>query len=407
MPGRRVLIAGAGASGLAAAVSAAESGEEVLLLEASAKPGRKILASGNGRCNLMNLGKPAYHGDSAFAREVFSRCTPEELLRFWDRLGLKLRTEEGDLVYPYSLQSSSVMEILENTLRSLPVRMLTGKRLISLKKTDSGFMGTCGDGSSYEADRIILSTGGPAQPKLGGNESAVSLLLPFGHHALPYTPALSPLETDSRSVSGLSGIRVRCEITLLKGKTPVRQEKGELLFTGDGVSGICVMQCARFVQGDGYRLEVNLVPGLFADKSAAFAELKSRRERFSAFPASSLLQGIFLPKLSYAVCKQAGFMLRGETCGELSDGNLERLLSAMEHYAIKILGVRGFDRAQTAAGGLLCGEFDPGTMESRLIPGLHVTGEALNVDGECGGYNLMFAWASGILAGRKGRKPDA
>ncbi len=403
MPGHRVLIAGAGASGLAAAVAAAEAGDEVLLLEASAKPGRKILASGNGRCNLMNLGAPAYHGDSAFAREVLSRCTAEELQRFWDRLGLKLRTEEGVLVYPYSLQSSSVMEILENALRSLPVRLLTGKRLISLTKTEHGFLGACEDGSSYEADRVILSTGGPAQPKLGGNESAVSLLRPFGHHDLPYSPALSPLKTDSRSVSGLSGIRVRCEITLRDGETPVRREKGELLFTEDGVSGICVMQCARFVRGSGCTLEVNLVPGLFAHKEAALDELKARRKSFGASPAASILRGIFLPRLAYAVCKQAGWMLRGETCAELKDGNLEKLLYAMEHYTMKILGVQGFDRAQAAAGGLLCREFDPHTLESRLIPGIHATGEALNVDGECGGFNLMFAWASGILAGRKGR----
>lgn len=399
----KVLIAGAGASGLAAAVSAAESGDEVILLEASARPGRKILASGNGRCNLMNLGAPAYHGDDSFAEKVFSCCGPDEIISFWNRLGLMLRREEGNLVYPYTMQSSTVLEILQKALAYRQVPLRTGKRLISLEKSGSLFRGQCEDGEVYEAGRVILSTGSPAQPKLGGNESALSLTLPFGHHALPYFPALAPIKTDVRSVSGLAGIRVRCVLTLKEKQKTIRVEKGELLFSEDGVSGICVMQMARFINGPDFSFEINLIPGLFTDRETALKELKDRRKMFSSSEAVSILRGIFLPKLAYAVCKQAGWKPRDEKCSDLTDEDLSRLLYSMEHYTLKILGVKGFDRAQAAAGGLVCGEFDPRTLESLLVPGLHVTGEALNVDGECGGYNLMFAWATGILAGRKGR----
>ncbi len=403
MSRNKVLVAGAGASGLVAAVSASDCGDDVLLLEASAKPGRKILASGNGRCNLMNLGLPAYHGDSSFAEKVFSCFGPEDIISFWEKLGLLLRREEQNLVYPYTMQSSSVMEVLENAVKHRHIPVLTGKKMISLSKKGNAFFTKCENGEVFTADRVILSTGGPAQPKLGGNEDAVSLLLPFGHHALPYSPALSPLKTDARSVSGLAGIRVRCIITLKDKHREIRMEKGELLFTEDGVSGICVMQCARFVTGPDFALEINLIPDLFSNRNAALNELKYRRKIFAMSEAVSLLRGIFLPKLAYAVCKQAGWKLRGESCGDLSDDNLNQLLFSMEHYTLKIQGVKGFDRAQTAAGGLLCSEFNPNTMESLLVPGLHGTGEALNVDGECGGYNLMFAWASGILAGRNGR----
>ncbi len=403
MSRNKVLVAGAGASGLVAAISASDCGDDVLLLEASAKPGRKILASGNGRCNLMNLGVPAYHGDSSFAEKVFSCCGPDDIISFWNKLGLMLRKENGNLVYPYTMQSSSVMEILDKAVKFRHIPVLTGNRIISLNNNGNGFLAKCENGEVFSADRVILSTGGPAQPKLGGNEDAVSLLIPFGHHALPYFPALSPLKTDARSVSGLSGIRVRCIITLKNKHREIRVEEGELLFTEDGVSGICVMQCARFINGPDFTLEINFIPNLFQDRDAALNELKFRRKIFAMSDAVSLLQGIFLPKLAYAVCKQAGWRLRGEKCRDLSDDNLNQLLFSMEHYTLKILGAKGFDRAQTAAGGLLCSEFNPCTMESLLVPGMHGTGEALNVDGECGGYNLMFAWASGILAGRKGR----
>ncbi len=404
MKGNRVLIAGAGASGLAAAISAAEAGDEVLLLEASDRPGRKILASGSGRCNVMNLGAPAYHGDSRFAEVVLSRCPPERIEAFFSRCGLRLRREEGNLVYPYTLQASSVLEALEAGLSLHGIEIQTGKRLAGLEREGKIWRGRCEDGSVYRADRVIIATGGAAQPKLGGNESAPGLLTPLGHHAVPFSPALTPLLTDQRSVSGLSGIRVRCEITLKTGESILRREKGELLFSGDGVSGICVMQCARFAAPGESVLEVNLVPGLFSGPQEALCEMKRRRKLFAPFGAQKILSGLCVPKLAFAVCKQAGLPLRGESCAGLSDEQLSDILSALTGYRLKILGLRGMDRAQVSAGGLLCDEFDPRTMGSRLHPGLHAAGEALNVDGECGGYNLMFAWAGGILAGLNGRE---
>ncbi len=407
MKGNRVLVAGGGASGLAAAVSAAEAGDQVLVLEASAKPGRKVLASGNGRCNLMNLNPPAYHGERDFALQVLENCPPDEIRSFWNRYGLALRQEEGGLVYPYTLQASSVMETLNRALSLLGVRLLTGSVVTALERRPEGFLVRCKDGKRYEADRVIVATGGPAQPRLGGNEWAPALLGPLGHHAVPFSPALTPLITDKRSVSGLAGIRVRCEITLLNGEKTLRRERGELLFTEDGVSGICAMQCARFVIPGETALEINLIPGLFSGRKEGLEELKRRRRQFASCPAVTLLQGICLPKLAFAVCKQAGFALREEVCGELPDEALDRLLLALSHYRLQVQGLQGFEKAQVSAGGLKCGEFHPENMESRLCPGLHACGEALNADGECGGYNLMFAWAGGILAGRNGRKNDA
>ncbi len=402
MTGNRVIVAGAGASGMAAAISAAEAGDSVLLLEASGRPGRKVLASGNGRCNLMNLGRAAYHGNEIFAGQVFSFCSPAEIRNFWNRYGLVLRTE-GDLVYPYSLQASSVMDILNRALNLQGVRIMTGKTVSSINRHGIMFRVCCEDGSSFECERLIISTGGPAQPKLGGNEWAPRLLKELGHDARPFTPALTPLITEKRAVSGLAGIRVKCQITLFCDDQLLRSEKGELLFAEDGVSGICAMQCARYVKPGRCRLEVNLIPGLFTGPEDALQEFSRRRELFAAFDTSALLSGLCLPKLAFAVCKQAGFSLRGEKCSTLTEDHLRRLYQALTCYRIPVLGIHGFDRAQVSAGGLRCDEFNPRTMESLLQTGLHATGEALDVDGECGGYNLMFAWASGILAGLNGR----
>ncbi len=403
MKGNRVLIIGGGASGLAAAVSAAEAGDRVLVLEASSRPGRKVLASGNGRCNLMNLNAPAYHGETDFALRVLNNCPPAEIRSFWNRLGLPLREEEGGLVYPFTLQASSVMEALNRAMDLRGVRLLTESVVTGLVWQSDGFLVRCEKGNSYEADRVIVAAGGPAQPRLGGNEWGPALLKPLGHHAIPFTPALTPLLTDKRSVSGLSGIRVRCAVTLISDGASLRRESGELLFTDDGVSGICVMQCARFVIPGKTVLEIDLIPELFPEPESGMKELKRRREYLAACPAVTLLQGICLPKLAFAVCKQAGFALREETCGDISDEGLERLYYVLRHYRLQILGLRGYEKAQVSAGGLICGEFNPENMESLLCPGLHACGEALNVDGECGGYNLMFAWAGGILAGRNGR----
>lgn len=229
------------------------------------------------------------------------------------------------------------------------------------------------------------------------------MLRKSGHSVTAPFPALTPLNTDGKSISGLSGLRVPADLRLTRDAVCLHREKGEVLFTDYGISGICVMQCARFVTDPPYLLHLDLSVGTGLNPQAFQREIRERRQRFAMMVPDMLLKGMLPSKLSYAVCKQAGIPLRGERIQHLSDQQIESVAQRATDYRLTVTGTRGFDQAQVMAGGADCGQFRPSSLESRLVPGFHVTGESLNVDGDCGGFNLMFAFASGILAGLNNR----
>lgn len=394
-----VIIIGAGAAGMAAAIRAGERGRRVLLLEKADRAGRKISASGNGRCNLMNSGTPRYFGDPAFAAEVLRHCTKEDLAAFFRRYGLMLTEESEGRVYPFTFQSASVVSALRNALDLTGSALTLNEAAESAVRENSQFAAHTISGKTFTAKSLIVACGGAAQPKLGGNTDGYRILTSFGHTLIPVRPSLVPLNTDSKSISGLSGIRVRCGVTVQSGGKPVHQEDGEVLFTDYGVSGICVMQCARFAGESDTMLEMNLLKDAFPDREACVTELKRRRDLFAGLSPLCLLNGILPERLSYAVLKQAGTPLKGETAGDTGDELIERIAGTGYGYRINITGNRGMDYAQVTAGGIDCAEFNASTLESRIVPGLYAAGEVLNVDGDCGGFNLMFAFACGLTAG--------
>ena len=402
MPDADVIVVGGGPSGLTAAIEAARHGESVLLLEKYSQPGKKLLATGNGRCNLLNLNDPPiYYGDSSLASKVMGFHPAVFLQNYWYELGIPIRFDSEGRGYPWSMQASSVLDALLRAASSLGVRILEGKKVIDLHQSgDSLFEILTEQGDSYTAHRVIVATGGLAQEKLGGNMDAWPWLKRLGHRMIPAIPALVPLLTDRRSVSGLAGIRVRCSLTVYTDQIRVYQTRGELLFTETGISGICAMQCARSVIGGRSICAADLVEGLFSRESDLHSELIRRRTLHPAGSPTDLLMGICVPRMSFAVCKQAGIRLRGESCGDLSDDDIFSIAAVLRAYRMPILGTEGFDRAQVTAGGVSENDIDPANMESLRVPGLHMTGELVNVDGDCGGYNLMFAVMSGIKAGR-------
>lgn len=396
-------VVGGGASGMAAAIAAAEMGDHVILFEKAPALGRKIAASGNGRCNIMNNGKPTYYGDSHFAGEVFRFFPQSSLSAFWEHEGLLLSETEEGRVYPATFHASTVLDILKTNLRLLDVEIRL-QAIVTKIRNENGIFLIVLPQETIMAKRVLIAAGGAAYPKLGGTDSGYRLLKSFGHSVTPQSPALCPLRTDSRSISGLSGIRVRCGISLFSPEgMKLHRTHGELLFTEYGISGICAMQCARFIRTEACYAELDFAEPVFPDNQAIFLKLTDRRSRFSAFPPEYLLEGIFLPKLAYAVLKQAGIAVRGRTAGDISDDEILEIIRRMRGYRLNILGDMGLEEAQVTAGGAACREFDPSTMESRIIRNLHASGEVLDVDGDCGGYNLMFAFATGILAGRNGR----
>ena len=400
---RDVLIIGGGAAGMAAAVAAGLCGDSVAVLERMDRVGKKLLATGNGRCNLMNTGPLRYPGGQALASSVLDRCGADEQAAFWRFLGLALRQEDGGRVYPASGQASSVLDTLRLAMAASSVSVETGVAAQRVARQHQSFVVTAGD-RTWQAHRVIVAGGGCAQPKLGSDGSAWGLLTPLGHRLTSPQPALTQIITDTAPIRGLSGIRARCRVAILDGRRALHEESGELLFADYGVSGVCVMQCARYA-APGMTLRVDLSAGMgFASEADAARELRRRRDLYAPLPLEQLLTGLCVSRLASSLCQAAGIRWKDRAIASLSDGEIDRLSRVIAAFDLTVRGVKGFDSAQVTAGGLDISGFDPGTLESRYQPGLHACGEMLDVDGDCGGYNLMFAFGSGLLAGLNGRK---
>ena len=313
--------------------------------------------------------------------------------------------EKEHRVYPSTYSAVSVLDVIKAQIRLYGIGIRYSSPVNRCLKTENGCFAVDAGGNCYTSGRLLISTGGAACRKLGGNGSGYELLRHFGHTVTPVRPSLVPLTTEMKAISGLAGIRARCTVTLFdRHDHMIHREKGEVLFTDYGISGICVMQCSRFIDGDGYYAELNFSDHDFETEDDMIRELKRRRDMFRMLPSDVFLTGILHSKLAFAVMKQAGFPLRGETLGTMNEDIVSRTACALSHYRIRITGTRPLEDAQVTAGGVSCDEFNPQNMESRLVPGLHAAGEILDTDGDCGGFNLMFAFGSGILAGLNNRK---
>lgn len=400
-----VVIIGGGAAGMAAAIAAASCGDGVIVLERMDRVGKKILATGNGRCNLMNVGTQRFPGGESLAAAVLDRCGVQEQTRFWQHLGLRMRQEDGGRVYPVSGMASTVLDTLRFSMDAMGVETVTGVHVTGLFKARHGWTVMAGE-RKWKADRVIVAGGGCAQPKLGSDGSTWPLLSALGHQIVMPRPALTQLMTDTAAIKGLSGIRVRTTVRITSGDEEKYGESGELLFADYGVTGVCVMQCARYA-APGDMLHMDLVKAMgFVSTDEFKQELHRRRKLWGNSRLQyDLLTGLCVPKLAQALYAAAGMTgVQHFTCAQLTPAAIERLVYKAADFTLPIKGVKGFDNAQVTAGGAAVKDFDPLNLESTLAPGVHAAGEVLDVDGDCGGFNLMFAFGSGILAGLNGRE---
>ncbi len=401
---QRVAVIGGGAAGLAAAIAAAEQGDRVTIYERMDRVGKKILATGNGRCNLLNRKDRDYHGQPDFAYRVLYLCGADEQIAFWHRHGLRVWEEEDGRCYPATFQASTVLDILRFHLERLHVDIVTGAAVCALKRTSSGWSLTLAEGDDQCLyDRVIVTGGGKAQPKLGSDGSAYQLLTAQGHQLHTPKPALTALETERQAIRGLSGQRVKASVTLMHGKRKTAYATGEVLFTDQGVSGICVMDCSRDAKA-GDALVLNLAGPLgYRNPSELVNELQRRRNIWRSEPASRICCGLIPTHVADRLAEAVGVQLSGKKAEQLTKPELDALSALLLAWPLTVTGKRGFEQAQVTAGGIDTKNFSPSTMESTLAPGLFAAGEVLDVDGPCGGYNLMFAFGSGILAGLNGR----
>lgn len=404
-----VIVIGGGAAGLTAALSASGQGAQVLILEAATRVGRKILASGNGRCNLANMGKARYPGGEAFAKAVLDRRPVTAVLDFFHSLGLVTVEEDGGRVYPGCGQAAAVLDVLRFALDRKKVELLCGCPVEKIEQSKWGlrvrFLG-----GAEEAHAVVTACGGMAGGKLGHDGVPYGLLTSLGHSLIPPRPALAPLEAEKSAVKGLSGLRLPAILTLCgqDGKPLAPPNQGEALFTDYGVSGVCAMELAR-TAGEAHE-KTGRWPVLYMDFSPMLGLCPRKfgvtdtvspdparhlpavraflEDRAHTLPPDALLQGM-APRLLAEKLK--GLPIR----------ELARRLAA---FPVPLTGVRGLAFAQVTAGGVACRDFDPAALCSRLIPGLFAAGEMLDVDGACGGFNLQFAFASGLTAGEEAAK---
>lgn len=399
----RVMVIGGGASGMMAALTASEQKEnEVILAERQARMGRKLLATGNGRCNLTNrnLTPKNYHGALPdFCGYALRYFGVEETLAFFRSLGLLTVTEDSGRVYPYSDSANSVADVLRLTLEQQEnVEIATGAEVTALRRKKGKFFAVAGE-QTFEADRVIVCAGGAAGAKLGGTDLGYRLLSSFGHTRTKLYPALVQLRTDTTYVRALKG--VRCE-AVVRCKTETR--RGEVQFTDYGVSGPAVFELSRAISaGESEQtLLLDLLPDVSAEELSELVQ--ARCNALPQLKSEDLLTGMLHNRLGRTLLRACGFSPEMR-CGEFDGEMCAALVKKIKHFALSVLGTMGMDSAQVTAGGIRTAEFDERTMESRLCPGLYAAGEVLDIDGDCGGYNLQWAWSSGRLAGElRGKK---
>ena len=399
-----VIVIGAGASGMMAALTAAETpGRRVLLLERQQRAGRTLLATGTGRCNLSNTGASLanYHGaDPRFAAPALAAFPPAAALDFFRTLGLVTVEEDGGRVYPLSNSANSVADVLRFALEARGVELRTACPARALRREGDGFL-VATDGETLRAGRLIVACGGAAGEKLGGVTDGYELLEQLGHKRTTLAPSLVQLRTAPEYPRALKGVRADCALRLLDGERVLAASAGELQFTETGVSGPAAFDVSRAAAcgGRGLTLSADFFRGFDAAQLPAL--LLARRESLPALPAAEALTGMLHNRLGRMLVRYAG-LPAAAPMAELSDGALAGLAAACRDFRLALHGTEGFDRAQVTAGGVKTGGFNPETLESWFVPGLFVCGELLDIDGDCGGYNLQWAWASGRLAGRLG-----
>ena len=393
-------IIGGGASGMAAALAAAENKNvQVVLLERQARVGRKLQATGNGRCNLSNLhaAQGGYHGENArFSDWAIGQFGPEATLDWFRGLGLFTVAEPSGRVYPYSDQANSVVDVLRFALDQPNITVKLGFTVEKVKKTEDGFRVSSRE-ETIACDKLIIACGGLAGTKLGGSMSGYQLLRSFGHSCTRLRPALVQLKTAWGGVAGLKGVRANCHAAIVHDGAVTAESTGELQFTEYGLSGPVIFEISRDAcQGGGEWLcRLDFLPEI--GEEVLKAELLRRKN--TNLPASELLTGILHNRLGRVLTQAAGIS-QSRAVSELSESDLEQAVRAVKSFEITLTEPMGMDCAQVTAGGISTGEFHEQTMESRLVPGLYACGEVLDIDGDCGGYNLQWAWSSGRLAGR-------
>lgn len=394
----KIAVVGAGASGMTAAIFAARKigGKNVLLCEAQPRFGKKLLATGNGRCNLTNTGACVsdYHTDSQKTLEnVLTNFTVTDTLDFFRSIGIESFEENEGRVYPLSEQASSVLDMLRFEIEKLGVACASDTKITDIKKASGVFL--LKGSEDIKAEKVIIACGGMAAPNLGGSSDGVKLLTSLGHRSEKMLPALTQIKVNSPYSGALKGNRVSCIVTLLRNGKVTATERGEVLFADNALSGIAAFNISRFSKS-GDTVSLRLLPDI--SKKEILSVLQRRKNDLCKLTLENYLNGMLNKRIANCVLKSSWLFPLSRSVSSLSDEELKKLCECICDFKFTVTGSGDWKNAQVMRGGILLSEF--GTdMQSKLCKGVFACGETLNVDGKCGGYNLQWAWSSGAAAG--------
>ena len=398
-----ILIIGGGASGMAAAISAlkAKPGISVALVEKNNRVGKKILVTGNGRCNISNryIDIDRFHGSNPkFALKALADINLDETLRFFEELGMYPRYEE-DKIFPNSLQASSIVDILRMGMGAQGVAEICDFDCTDISKKGDVFTLKSAKGQTLSARKVIVCAGGKASPKSGTDGSAYSLLKKFGHKMTKLYPSLVQIRCDSPYLVAMKGVKFDANVSIEVNGSIKKTEFGELLFTDYGISGPPVFQLSRIASVESSKgSEVYAIVDMLAhvDEYELYINLCTRNKDV---PVESFFAGMFNRLLAQQLLKACGIKKFNTDASVIDDDMMNLLAHTIKNWRFKITGTNSWDAAQVTAGGIVTDDFNPSTMESLLQKGLYAAGEILDIDGDCGGFNLQWAWSSGIIAG--------
>ena len=397
-----IAVIGGGASGLIAAITARKAGKKVTILERKERILKKVLVTGNGRCNLTNARASIsnYFGKNILLIEnILNNFTPQNVMDFFYELGVICNEEERGKVYPLSGQASSVVDALRFEVEKLGIKIETEFYVRKIEKDSFKFKIFSEDKRKIEASRVILSTGGQSYPELGSNGSGFQLAKDFGHSITKLSPAIVQLKTEKYQVKGLQGIKADTSVTAYGDNKKICTYNGELLFTDYGISGNVVFNIS-FVMPLYKNVEFEIDFMKKFDYNELYELLRKRKKIMAHLTMENYFNGMINKKLGQFLSKMSGIEKLSKPVKNLNDNEIKKLCTSLKKYRINILETTGFKNAQVTAGGISLDEINTDTLESKIIKGLYFSGEVLDVYGECGGFNLQWAWASGYIAGK-------
>lgn len=399
---KKVAIIGAGASGLVCSITAACRDVQVVLFDKNSFAGKKLLATGNGRCNYWNSDQSLSHYHSSeedLLPNIITKSLENEVLDFFDLLGVVPMIKNG-YYYPYSNQASSIRDLLEKEALRRGVVFAFDTEVLDVVLEEGKFVIVERDGREY-FDDLVIATGSKASPKTGSTGFGYQIAEKFHHPIVPVRPSLVQLQCHGSFLKSWAGVRCQCSVSLFQDDVFLSSQEGEIQLTDYGVSGICVFNLSRYAsiglsQGKKISLKVNFLP--FLDMNI-LDWLTSRGEQLSDYSMDLFLEGVLPSKLISVILSCCGISSKA-VFTSLSLEEKKKLSLMLVSFPLEVSGTKDFSSSQVCSGGVALSSVSS-DLESKIVPRLYFTGEVLDVDGDCGGYNLGFSWMSGILVGKK------